>query len=347
MKDLIQQLSDQKRKVDFNTYDMTAKELVSMVEDGMINIAPDYQRQFRWEPDRQSALVESIFLGIPVPSLFMATNADGTWEVIDGVQRLSSIINFISTRDSSARKVIMREEPLRLKLLSKLTSFENFSFEELPMSIQYEFRLKPIKVITLSDKSDSAVRFDLFERLNTGGVKLSDQEIRSCIYRGPFNDFIKTLAQNEDFVKVTKKSKNEENAGTMEELVLRFFAYLNYRDKFVHNVKDFLNEYMSKAISIGFDFLLSERLFQEVFRQLATLDNGVVKTKTGKKTSTVFWEAITVGAAEIIKEGKVLNLNDFYEWIKDPEFNALVTGATNTRQRIEGRIQYAKNKFAR
>jgi len=348
MVDLTQQLSEQKRKVDFNTYDMTVKELISMVEDSMINIAPEYQRQFRWEADRQSALVESIFLGIPIPSLFMATNADGTWEVIDGVQRLSSIINFASSIDSAARKTISRPEPLTLKSLSKLTNFNDLSFTDLPMSIQYDFKLKPIKVITLSDKSDSAVRFDLFERLNTGGIKLSDQEIRSCIYRGPFNDFIKTLAQNEDFIKITKKSKNEVNAGIMEELVLRFFAYLYYRDNFVHNVRDFLNEYMNKALSNNFDFVSSERLFKNVFSQLANLEYGIVKTIRGKKTSTVLWEAVTVGAAEAINDGKsTLNLDGFYDWIQDPEFNSLVTGATNSRPRIEGRISYTKTQFMR
>ena len=74
MADFLQQLAEQKRKVDFNTYDMTTKELVSLVADGTINISPEYQRQFRWEEERQSSLIESIFLGIPVPSLFMATN---------------------------------------------------------------------------------------------------------------------------------------------------------------------------------------------------------------------------------------------------------------------------------
>ena len=86
MADFLQQLAEQKRKVDFNTYDMTTKELVSLVADGTINISPEYQRQFRWEEERQSSLIESIFLGIAVPSLCMATNSDNTWEVIDGVQ---------------------------------------------------------------------------------------------------------------------------------------------------------------------------------------------------------------------------------------------------------------------
>lgn len=85
MVNITAELNDQKRKVDFNSYDMSVKELISMVNDNIIDIAPEYQRQFRWDDSRQSALIESIFLGIPVPSLFMATNNDGTWEVIKGL----------------------------------------------------------------------------------------------------------------------------------------------------------------------------------------------------------------------------------------------------------------------
>lgn len=87
--DLNSQLMEQKMKVDFNSYDLSVKELISMVEDNLINIAPEYQRQFRWDVERQSSLIESLYLGIPVPAIFTATNADGTWELIDGVQRVS------------------------------------------------------------------------------------------------------------------------------------------------------------------------------------------------------------------------------------------------------------------
>ena len=98
MEDITSELNEQKRKVDFNSYDMSVKELISMVNDGLIDIAPEYQRQFRWDTFRQSTLIESIFLGIPVPSLFMATNPDGTWEVIEGEQRLSSIISLAAEK---------------------------------------------------------------------------------------------------------------------------------------------------------------------------------------------------------------------------------------------------------
>lgn len=345
MPDISVQLSEQKRLVDFKSYDFSVKELISMVSDGIINISPDYQRKFRWEDDRQSLLIESIFLGIPVPSLFMATNNDSSWEVIDGLQRLSTLIRFAASQESGARKKINKPDNLRLKGLEKLSSMNGMTFEELPYSLKLDFLLKPIKVTTLSDKSDPQVRFDLFQRLNTGGIKLSDQEIRNCVYKGGFNDFIKRLAKDERLHRLTKKSANADNNGTYEELVLRFFAYLYNRDLFVHNVRDYLNEFMKWA-SANYNEREYEQIFNRVFDELSVLEHGIVKNVDRRTTSTVFWEAITVGAAVALLNGADhLYLDDFYEWVADEQFNRLVTGATNSRQMIDSRIEYTSNKF--
>ena len=347
MPDISVQLSDQKRLVDFKSYDLSVKELISMVSDGIINISPDYQRKFRWEDDRQSLLVESIFLGIPVPSLFMATNNDASWEVIDGLQRLSTLIRFAATLESPARRKINKPEPLRLKGLEKLSSMNGMTFTDLPYSLQLDLLLKPIKVTTLSDKSDPQVRFDLFQRLNTGGIKLSDQEIRNCIYKGSFNDFIKRLAKDERLHRLTKIASSADNNGTYEELVLRFFAYLYNRDLFVHNVKDFLNEFMKWA-NVNYNEREYETIFNRVFDELSGLEQGIVKNVERRSTSTVFWEAITVGAAVALRNGvDHLNLDGFYEWVADEQFNRLVVGATNSRQMIDNRIEYTSNKFSR
>ena len=346
MLDISVQLSEQKRLVDFKSYDFSVKELISMVGDGIINISPDYQRKFRWEDDRQSLLIESIFLGIPVPSLFMATNNDSSWEVIDGLQRLSTLIRFAASQESGARKKINKPEFLRLKGLEKLSAMNGMTFEELPYSLRLDFLLKPIKVTTLSDKSDPQVRFDLFQRLNTGGIKLSDQEIRNCVYKGGFNDFIKRLAKDERLHRLTKKAASADSNGTYEELVLRFFAYLYNRDLFVHNVKDFLNEFMKWA-SANYNEREYEQIFNRVFDELSALPHGIVKKVERKSSSTVFWEAITVGAAVALLNGADhLNLDGFYDWVADDQFNRLVTGATNSRQMIDSRIEYTSNKFS-
>ena len=226
MQDISVQLSDQKRLVDFKSYDLSVKELISMVSEGIINISPEYQRKFRWEDERQSLLIESIFLG------------------------LSTLIRFAAKNDSPARRRINKPDSLRLKGLEKLSSMNGKTFEDLPYSLQLDFLLKPMKVTTLSDKSDPQVRFDLFQRLNTGGIKLTDQEIRNCIFKGNFNDLIKRLAKDERLHNLTKKPTSADNNGTYEELVLRFFAYLYNRDLFVHNVKDLYKKEVSNRKKI-------------------------------------------------------------------------------------------------
>ena len=345
MEDINSELNEQKRKVDFNSYDMSVKELISMVNDGLIDIAPEYQRQFRWDAFRQSTLIESIFLGIPVPSLFMSTNPDGTWEVIDGVQRLSSIINFAAEKDSSARKKIKKEIPLQLCGLKKMKSFNEKDFKCLPRSLQIDFLLKPLKITTLSDKSDKSIRFDLFERLNTGGIKLSDQEIRSCIFRGQFNDFLKRLSLNNNFRRVVKLSKNSENDGTREELVLRFFATLNNKNNFDHSVVDFLNDYMNDSCK-NFDYETNERIFNNVFTQLSNLTHGMVKSRTSTITSVVLFEAVSVGAAEVLQKKGSINISSFYDWVTDKDFNKLITGATNSKPKLLARIEFCRSKFS-
>src|ERR1019366_3836418 len=205
---VLEQLDPQRRRVDFDTYDILVQQLIAMVESGAIDVAPAYQRQFRWDQRKRSHLIESVFLGVPVPSLFMATNRDGTWELVDGVQRLSTLIEFAGTEQ--ARKRLGLEKPLVLQELEKLREFTGLPFADLPDSFQLQFSTRPIKVITLSDKSDLVVRFDLFERLNTGGVALTNQEIRACIFRGPFNEFLERLARLPDFHKVVRLTRSEE-----------------------------------------------------------------------------------------------------------------------------------------
>src|SRR5271156_351449 len=100
---LTEQLTKQRRTVDFDTYDITIQQLISMLQNKAIDIAPKYQRRFRWEDDRCSQLIESLFLGIPVPSIFMATNKDNSWELVDGVQRLGTLVKFAGTDELRSR----------------------------------------------------------------------------------------------------------------------------------------------------------------------------------------------------------------------------------------------------
>lgn len=339
--DLYAQLLNQKKKVDFNTYDFSVKELISLVSDKIVNIAPDYQRQFRWDNVRQSSLIESIFLGLPIPSLFMASNgSDGNWELIDGVQRVSSIIHFAGSE--SDQEIIKTKNKLVLTGLSKLKEFNGLTFDDLPMQVQLAFKMAVIKVISLSDKSDKSVRFDLFERLNRGGVSLSDQEIRSCVYRGQFNDFLKEMAKDDDFNKCIKLTKLREHDGTREELILRFFAYLNNYKKFDHSVVDFLNEYMESASS-AFNYKQGREIFNAVFSAIRkALPGGIVKRGT---TPIVLFEGVTVGAAKAYIHTGTINTHGISEWISDPTLKSYTTGDTNRKSKVTGRIEFCQERF--
>jgi hypothetical protein len=346
--DLITQLNELKRKVDFNTYDISVKELISMVTEGIIDIAPEYQRQFRWKEDRQSELIESIFLGIPIPSLFMATNTDGSWELIDGVQRLSTIVHFAGSEQSRKKAGLYNKdnneviESLKLSNLSKLTNFNNILFSDLPKSVQLEFSLKPMKITTLSDKSDKNVRFDLFERLNTGGVVLTPQEIRSCVFRGQFNDFLKKLAKNENFLASIKLTETQNSDGTREEFVLRFFAFLDNYKLFEHSVVDFLNSYMEESTK-EFDYNAKEELFHKTFAKLKELPNGITKKRNA--TPVNLFEGVAVGAALALKLTENINLNNVNDWMHGESLARYVSGATNSRVKVVGRIEFCRDKF--
>jgi hypothetical protein len=338
---LADQLNEERRRVDFDSYDITVQQLASMVSERQIDVAPTYQRRFRWETARQSQLIESILLGIPVPSLFMATNSDGTWEVVDGVQRLSTIVRFAG--DDAGRKVLGIETPLRIEELNKLTSMNGRTFTELPQSVQLQFKLRPVKVTTLSDKSDLKVRFDLFERLNTGGVKLTDQEIRGCIYRGQFSDFLERMSGNRDFRKVVLLRKSNEQDGTREEYVLRFFAFLSEYRKFEHSVVGFLNDYMASA-SKAFDYDEGERVFAATFAALRRIfPKGLFRTK--RQTPVNLYEAVAVGAALALRKRRRLLGRNVAAWVDSDDFRSLTSGATNSNRMVVGRVEFAARKL--
>lgn len=312
-----------------------------MVESKNIDIAPDYQRQFVWDEGRQSAFVESVFLGIPIPSLFMATNQDATWELVDGVQRISTLINFSGTDEM--RRVIGSKKPLKLHDLEKLATFNELTYSELPQSLQLAFQLRPVRVTTLNDKSDMKVRFDLFERLNTGGVRLQPQEIRNCIYRGKFNDLLKSLVQKANFRKVARVKESAQKNGTLEELALRFFAFGERYKKFDHSVVDFLNDYMgdyndksqpSEAVA----------LFDATFKFLADeLPKGIVRGSS--ITPVNLYEAIAVGTALAFRKTSKPKKGVVRKLLASSELKKLTTGGTNSKTMVVGRIEFVRDRL--
>ena len=328
----------------FDSYDMTVRQIVDMFEEDVIFVPPDYQRQFVWDDARESHLIESIFLGIPVPSLFMATNADSSWEIVDGVQRLSTLAHFMTEKAEVIEK-IGRDSGLKIKGLEKLSELDGAMYSSLSKPMQLLFQTRPIRVTVLNDKSDLSVRFDLFERLNTGGVSLTNQEIRNCIFRGDFNDQLKSLAKSREFVSAVRLKESDRINGTAEEYVLRFFAYLDARDNFEHSVKDFLNDYM-KEHAIRKIAASRLRLFKETMSILAKAFPGGITRGQSSTTSAVLFEALAVGVAEALREGSVIRFTRLRALVTDKKLKSYTTGATNSRKMLSSRIEYVKDYFA-
>jgi hypothetical protein len=341
------QLQEQRRKVDFDSYDITVDELVRRVASGRIEIAPAYQRQFRWNDERQSRLIESLFLGIPVPPLFFATNVDegqgSSWEVVDGLQRLLTLVNFIG--DEETRQTArLKDPPLKLSGLEILKSLEGAKFNDLPLDIRDGLIDRPMKVIVLNDKSDMQVRFDLFERLNTGGVQLTDHEIRESVYVGKFVDLLTELAEMSQFRQVVSLPAARMRDGSPQDYVLRFFAFYERYQQFEHSVKDFLTDFCRDAAA---DPRIEERSarFRRTFTYLAdTFPNGI-KNRSGV-TPVNLYEGVSVGAALALEDtGGNLPIPHSTAWITSPEIKYFTTGATNSRSRVAGRIEFCRDRF--
>ncbi|QDV59013.1 hypothetical protein Mal33_50380 [Rosistilla oblonga] len=273
----------------------------------------------------------------------MAANSEDSWEIVDGLQRLTAVAKFCG--NESQRAIVKQPDILRLSSLKKLEAFNGKTFADLPLSLQSGFMKRAFKVVTLSDKSDIIVRFDLFERLNRGGLKLSKQEIRHCVIRGEFAGFLEEMGQDSAFRSVVRLKSNQEADATREECVLRFFAFLYDRESFEHLVDDFLTEYMEKANN-DFDYITAAAEFRQTFEKLAEVfPNGIMRHgKKKSKTSLILFEGVSVGAALAIRESGRLSERGL-DWLANEELKRNTTGATNNKPAVNGRIDFCRDMF--
>jgi hypothetical protein len=206
---------------------------------GKLVIQPDFQRQFVWDAAKSSRLIESSLLEIPLPVIYISQENDGREYVIDGQQRLTSFFSFIDGAFPSG-------SDFRLSSLKVFSELNRKKFADLPENYQDKVRYCRIRTITFRRESDPNLKFEIFERLNTGSVSLNDQELRNCIYRGPYNKLLRELALDQEFQALMGLSRPDKRMKDVE-LVLRFSAffhqtYLNYKPP----MRAFLNREMEK-----------------------------------------------------------------------------------------------------
>jgi Protein of unknown function DUF262 len=223
----------------FQSSDLSLESIANMVEDDAINIKPKYQRRQRWDKVKQSALIESFLLNIPVPPIFLAEDEYGKYSVIDGKQRITSIHNFIKLNQ-------------KLEKLEKFEEIEGYTFSQLPDQLNNALRIRPyIRVITLLKQSDPTLKYEVFNRLNTGGDNLLPQEIRNAAYEGLLNDSFIELSENWILRKQLNlgneksrlKSKIYKEMRDVE-YVLRFFTLRKYWLNFSGNMRNEMDKFM-------------------------------------------------------------------------------------------------------
>lgn len=247
--DVDEVLISKKRSVYTDQGDPEITSLHQKWKRGRLDIQPDFQRGFVWDIGRASRLIESVLLDIPLPIIYLSQEKDGKEYVIDGQQRLTSFFSFIDGTLPDPQLPYGRE--FRLTGLNVFTELAGKYFKELPEELQEKVLYYKIRTITFRKESEQELKFEVFERLNTGSVSLNDQELRNCIYRGKYNDLLWELSQEKLFQELLGIKRPERRMRDVE-LVLRFASffhstYLNYKP----TIKKFLNNEMEKFRNIS------------------------------------------------------------------------------------------------
>lgn len=242
-------LEDNKRTLVIDKSDPTIASLIDKYNRGKLILQPEYQRKYVMKPPVASRLIESILLGIPLPIVYFAEEEDGTWSIIDGQQRLTSIISFI------LGKFIYDGKDFKLSNLDVMKELQRKSFKEIPSDLQEKILDTPIRSFIIKKESNDDIKFEIFERLNTGSTPLNEDEIRNTVYRGKYMQLLKELENNPTFDEIVAKP-NFKNRMLYRGMILRFFAfyensYLNYKP----NMKQFCNKHIKKFRNMDDDMI--------------------------------------------------------------------------------------------
>lgn len=284
MSDLEEELSEARRKVSTDGYPMSVGELTNMYRDGELVISPPFQRLFRWDEDQKSRLIESILIGIPLPSIFVAQDDEGRWELVDGLQRISTLLQL--------QGLLVESDfpPLVLRGTHYLPSLEGLVWEDadggarsLSAAQRRDIKRSKIDVKIVQRDSDPQTKFDLFQRLNSFGSRLSNQEIRNAQLVGVNPDFanwLSDLASYEAFVELVHLPESSLKQKYDEELVLRFLYLHSMSDEEISGIRNFQEGLESFALTSAQQFSSESadhatEVFHKTFDLLASADSKI------------------------------------------------------------------------
>lgn len=323
MSQLRKEIDEARLQVHTDSYPMSIGEIVNLYDDGDLDIHPEFQRIYRWSDEQKSKLIESILLGIPLPSVFVAQRQDGVWDVVDGLQRISTILSFLGKLKDEEGQII---RPLKLQKTKYLPALENMVWEdrhnpdkEFEPELKRIFKREKIDIKIIKRQSDSDTKFELFQRLNTGGSKLSDQEVRNCmllmVSREAFF-WLKALSKTASFKNTLPLSDKQQEESYDIELALRFFIYRNHAEEIRKEHTDiapYLNSEMIRLFdkNNNFDYSQEKEIFEKTFALVeeALGDNAFKKYNHTKEKyegaiSLPVYECLSFGLSKLIQDNQ-------------------------------------------
>jgi hypothetical protein len=325
------QLNEMQKEIKYDTKDYTVEVIFSKMDKCEI-IIPDYQRQFVWKEKDKASFIESVLLGLPIPFMFFCECEDGKYEIIDGAQRVQSLIGFIKG------EIIISGVP-------KLTSLSGFKFSNLSSMHQRRFLNKSLRIIVLDSSTQSDVRQDIFNRINASGVKINASEMRRGSYPGKLTKFIDECCNDTLFKELCPVPINKEMRYERFELVLRFFAYSNEYENFEHRVSPFLDTFLRRQQN-SFDEETYLKEFNSTMRFVKEyFPSGFAKSKEASSTPRVRFEAIAVGTALALRKNPNLSIKSV-EWLDGDEFKELTTSdASNNQGELKKRVEFVRDQL--
>ena len=328
--------------VDISMKPLTIDSIIKRLTHREIDLNTFFQRRAGiWDFTQKSRLIESILIRLPLPAFYFDASNDDKWLVVDGLQRLSVLEDFVVNKK------------LTLKNLEYLTQFEGFKYDDLPRSMQRRIEEAEIIAYIINPKTPSNVKFSIFKRINTGGVVLTSQEIRNAIYQGKSTQLLKRLSKSNNFLQTTNHSINDERLGA-QEIILRFLAFYEIPYKtYKGNLNELLNIQMERLNESDQENLNQlEQYFNTAMERAYILfgDNAfrkqVISSKKKSPINRSLFEVWSVVLAKLSdnhfeqlkKQKKQLN-RQFISLLNDTEFEEAITRGTNSPKRVKYRFE--------
>ncbi|MBN1365884.1 MAG: DUF262 domain-containing protein [Syntrophaceae bacterium] len=360
------EIDNMRREIRTDGYDMSIGEWISLYEKNEIDIHPEFQRFYRWSERQKSNLIESILLGIPIPPIFVSQKADGVWDVVDGLQRLSTIYNFVGILKNEDGNPL---PPLILNRTKYLPSLEGKKWND-PGSADNSFtqaerlivkRTKLSASIILKE-SDETAKYDLFQRLNTGGSDLTDQEVRNCILvmmNRTMYKWIKSLADYDAFQEAISLSDRPLEEQYDLELVLRFLLFVDLAEDRLKQLNDLGTFLTDQMVAIAgkkqYDFTYYEKIFKHTF-DLILKEAGSDAFRKYSKAKSKFLGGFSVSAFEVVAMGVGFNifketeydvdiLTKIKDLWEDSTFISSSRSGTSAARRIPSLIPFGRGLF--